>query len=110
MAESTPSRAEFAENVLEIVQAIPPGRVMTYDDIAAVLGSRASRMVGQVMSRSGGDLPWWRVIRAGGHPPLCHDAEALEHYEAEGTPLLPSAVEAGYRIDYRTSRWTPPFD
>lgn len=101
---------EFAENVLDIVQSIPPGRVMTYGDIAAVLGSRAARMVGQVMSHSDGDVPWWRVVRAGGHPPLCHDARALEHYEAEGTPLKPSTVEAGYRIDYKVARWTPPFD
>lgn len=101
---------QFAEDVLDIVHRIPTGKVMTYADIAAVLGSRAARMVGQVMSRSGADVPWWRVIRAGGHPPRDKHARALKHYEIEGTPLRPSTAEAGYRIDYAAARWTPPFD
>jgi hypothetical protein len=39
------------------------------------------------------------VIRAGGHPPTGLEAEARLHYEQEGTPLLPAATPAGYRVD-----------
>lgn len=98
----------FVMNVLDIVDQIPPGRVMTYGDIAAVLGSRGARVVGQVMSHYGSDVPWWRVIRSSGHPPVCHENRALEHYEAEGTPLKTSATTDAYRVDYASARWSPP--
>ncbi|TDW29584.1 MGMT family protein [Cryobacterium psychrophilum] len=98
---------DFVSHVLGIVDAIPPGRVMTYGDVAAVLGSRAARAVGQVMARYGTDMPWWRVVRAGGHPPIEHEDRALEHYLAEGTPLVPRTPTHAYRIDYAAARWSP---
>ena len=97
----------FVDRVLEVVDAIPPGRVMTYGDVAATLGSRAARMVGQVMAFYGSEVPWWRVVRAGGHPPVKHEHLALEHYRAEGTPLLGGAG-AAYRIDMRVARLSGP--
>ncbi|WP_285115823.1 MGMT family protein [Leifsonia sp. fls2-241-R2A-40a] len=93
----------FVERVLEVVDAIPPGHVMTYGDVAATLGSRAARMVGQVMAYYGGDVPWWRVVRASGHPPANHEHIALQHYRAEGTPLL-RAGNGPYRVDLRAAR------
>jgi alkylated DNA nucleotide flippase Atl1 len=98
----------FVQAVLEIVDSIPAGRVMTYGDVAATLGSRAARVVGQTMAQFGSDAPWWRVIRAGGLPPTGHEARALEHYRAENTPLHPGATaDAGYRIDLSRARWRP---
>ena len=98
----------FVAAVLDIVDSIPPGRVMTYGDVAATLGSRAARVVGQTMAQFGADAPWWRVIRAGGHPPIGHEARALVHYRAEQTPLKPGAEpETGYRVDLSRARWRP---
>lgn len=98
----------FVAGVLDIVDSIPAGRVMTYGDVAAVLGSRAARVVGQTMAQFGADAPWWRVIRAGGHPPVGHEQRALEHYRAEQTPLTPgTAADAGYRVDLSRARWRP---
>jgi alkylated DNA nucleotide flippase Atl1 len=76
---------------------------MTYGDIAAALGSRAARAVGTVMARYGSETTWWRVIRSSGHPPLCHDAQALKHYESEATPLkwMP---DGSYRVDLALAR------
>lgn len=106
--EPQPDDAEdFAGRVHELVAEIPPGRTMTYGEVAAVLGSRASRMVGQVMAHSGGTLPWWRVVRSGGHPPLGHEEAALPHYEAEGTPLARAGTVTGYRVDVERARWSP---
>ena len=94
---------EFAEAVLEVVAAIPPGRVMSYGDIAAAIGSRAPRAVGAVMAAGGADAPWWRVVRADGRPAQCHEGEALRHLRAERTPLSPS----GDRVAMRVARWAP---
>ncbi len=96
---------DFGAAVAEVVRSIPAGRVMTYGDVAAVLGSRASRAVGKVMAHEGADLPWWRVVRSGGYPPLRHEAPALEHYRVEGTPLLHGA--SAWRLDMRRARWSP---
>jgi Predicted methylated DNA-protein cysteine methyltransferase len=105
-ASSEPAGDDFASRVLAVVESIPAGKVMSYGDIAAAIGSRAPRGVGQVMAYFGSDVPWWRVIRADGHPPLCHDAEALTHYEREGTPLLWSRAGT-FRINLRTARHRP---
>jgi hypothetical protein len=72
---STPG--EYTEQVLGVVESIPPGRVMTYGDVAAVF------------------------------PPSGLAERALLEYEREGTPLLPADTEAGYRIDYDRAAWSP---
>lgn len=105
MTDAATGEPAFVTHVLGIVESIPPGRVMTYGDVAAVLGSRGARLVGQIMARHGAGLPWWRVIRAGGHPPIGHEERALHHYRAEGTPL--KTGPNGYRIDYPAARWSP---
>jgi alkylated DNA nucleotide flippase Atl1 len=91
--------------VLEVVDAIPPGRVMTYGDVAATLGSRAARGVGQVMAFAGAGHPWWRVVRASGHPAVDLESEALQHYRAEGTPLRWSG--SVFRVDLAAARHVP---
>lgn len=91
----------FAEAVLDLVDQIPPGRVMTYGDVAAWLGAGGPRAVGTVMARYGGGVPWHRVLRAGGWPPQGHEVEALRRYRAEGTPMR------GQRVDLTQARWSP---
>ena len=79
---------------------------MAYGDVAAALGSRAARGVGQVMAYYGSDAPWWRVVRASGHPPIGHESRALEYYRAEGTPLLWTAAGA-FRVNLAEARHHP---
>ena len=98
---------DFVGAVLEVVAAIPPGRAMSYGDVAAAIGSRAARGVGQVMAYYGGDVPWWRVVRASGHPAIDHEARALEYYRAEGTPLLWSRDRSVFRVDLAAARFDP---
>lgn len=95
---------EYAERVLDLVARIPPGRVLAYGDIAKRLGEGGPRNVGAVMSRYGSDVPWWRVIRADGRPPQCHEGAAIEHWRAEGTPMVRGLVEGG-RVDLAAARW-----
>ena len=106
---------EFIDQVMTMVEGIPPGRVMTYGDIAMILTARAEfagldeaygpRMVGYVMSRFGGTLPWWRVIRSTGHPPKFHQERALPYYRQENTPLI--GDDENYRIDLKQARFHP---
>jgi alkylated DNA nucleotide flippase Atl1 len=96
---------DFAGLVLEIVERIPPGRVLSYGDIAALVGGGGPRRVGQVMSRWGSGVPWWRVMRADGRPLEGHEERALARYRAERTPMRPD----GLRVDMIRARWdTPP--
>lgn len=107
----------FVESVLDVVADIPPGRVMTYGGVAAVLGSRGARVVGQVMALYGSQVPWWRVIRASGQPPIGHEERALAHYLEEGTPLRGMTAEEAsvtgaaerVRVDLRAASWSPGF-
>ncbi|RFA19372.1 MGMT family protein [Subtercola boreus] len=98
---------DFGARVLEVVDSIPAGRVLTYGDVAALLGSRAARAVGTVLAHSAGAHPWWRVVRSGGHPPRGLERNAAPHYEAEKMPLSPALTECGYRVDYAVARWNP---
>ena len=97
--------ADFVSRVLEVVDAIPPGMAMAYGEVAAALGSRAPRAVGQIMAYYGSDVPWWRVVRASGHPPADHSTQALQHYRAEDTPLKWSGER--YRVDLAVARHRP---
>jgi alkylated DNA nucleotide flippase Atl1 len=97
---------DFVSRALEVVDAIPPGRVMTYGDVAAAIGSRAARGVGQVMAYYGSDVPWWRVVRASGHPAIGHEARALEHYRVEGTPITRTSAGT-WRVDLARARHSP---
>jgi alkylated DNA nucleotide flippase Atl1 len=97
---------DFVSRVLAVVEEIPAGKAMSYGDVAAAIGSRAARGVGQVMAYYGGDVPWWRVVRASGHPALNHESRALEYYRAESTPLRWSASGV-FRVDLKTARWSP---
>lgn len=98
---------DYTEAVLQVVAAIPAGRVMTYGDVAWTFGRPGARAVGMVMRYHGSGTAWWRVVRAGGHPPTGLEAQARTHYEEERTPLLPADTPAGYRIDLPRASWSP---
>ncbi len=94
---------EYVEAVLSLVEQVPPGRATTYGALAAAVGVAGPRQVGRVMATYGGAVPWWRVVRADGRLPLCHDGEALAHHRQEGTPLRDAV-----RLDLPRAMWWPP--
>ncbi|MCX4513104.1 MGMT family protein [Streptomyces sp. NBC_01619] len=108
MSEEVPELPEYAERVLEVAEHIPPGRVMTYGDVAEWLGEGGPRQVGRVMALYGGAVPWWRVVRSDGVLLSGHELSALQHYRTEGTPLrqAPRGAEDHVpRLDMRRARW-----
>ncbi|MEO6593614.1 MAG: MGMT family protein [Planctomycetota bacterium] len=57
----------FHAQVHALVRRVPAGFVTTYGDIAGALGSRSiARQVGFAMAAVDDDVPWWRVVAAGG--------------------------------------------
>jgi methylated-DNA-protein-cysteine methyltransferase-like protein len=58
---------DLAGRMLDVVAAIPPGRVSTYGDVAAAAGSPSARLAGRVLAElADDDTPWYRVLRADG--------------------------------------------
>ncbi len=103
--EPTGMPDDFASRVLDLTEAIPPGRVMSYGDIADCLGTGGPRQVGRVMALWGGGVAWWRVIHADGSLLAGHEREALRNYLAEGTPMRTASDGRPGRVDMRRARW-----
>jgi alkylated DNA nucleotide flippase Atl1 len=99
---------EFASRVLDVAESIPPGRVMSYGDVAEYVGEGGPRQVGRVMALWGGGVPWWRVVHADGSLLSGHEREAMRRYREEGTPLRTGADGAPGRLDMRKARWPGP--
>jgi methylated-DNA-protein-cysteine methyltransferase-like protein len=93
---------DVARRVLDVVDAIPRGRVMTYGDVARHLGLRSARQVGQVLARHGDEVPWQRVVMADGSPASHQPVEHLARLRRDRAPVV-----AG-RVDLQRARWWPP--
>lgn len=109
--DGTGELPDYAERVLAVAEEIPPGRVLTYGDVAELVEQGGPRQVGRVMALYGGAVPWWRVVRADGVLLPGHERRALEHYRQEGTPLRGAGPAAGDRIprlDLARARWAGP--
>lgn len=92
---------KLTELVLRAVELVPPGRLVSYGDVAALVGT-GPRQVGAVMARGGHGVPWWRVTNHAGDLPLHLQAEAADHWAAEGIALKSNgrgARMAAYRAD-----------
>ena len=97
----------FFARVLSVVRRIPPGRVATYGDVAAMAGQpRAARAVGNIMRDCRArDVPAHRVVAAagglggfGGAPGLKRALLAAEGIVVRGTRIR----------NFDACRWAPP--
>ena len=99
----------FSDRVYEVVRRIPSGKVVSYGDVAALLGSpRAARGVGWALNALDGDsdVPWWRVINQRGaisirHPDVSPRIQRAL-LEDEGV-----AFDADGCVDWSVVRWIP---
>jgi methylated-DNA-protein-cysteine methyltransferase-like protein len=95
----------FFDAVYEIVALIPRGRVISYGQIARILGRpRAAREVGWAMSGCPDGLPWQRVVMkdgsiAGGSV-LSEMRRSL--LTEDGVTFLPNG-----KVDMDLHGWTP---
>jgi O-6-methylguanine DNA methyltransferase len=97
----------FRHKVLSVVRRIPPGRVATYGDVAALAGRpRAARAVGNIMKGCGRpDVPCHRVIAAGGRLGGYGGSELLKRslLVAEGVVVSGARVRELDRVRWRGS-------
>ena len=97
----------YRERVYQIVRRIPAGRVMTYGQIADLLGEGyTARTVGFVMHAADELVPWHRVINAQG---ACSTGRVLLPSNKQQLMLEAEGVvfNARGRCDLSRYRWTP---
>lgn len=90
----------FAEAVLDAVRLIPPGRVMSYGDVAEYVGAGGPRAVGTVLARWGSGVPWHRVVTADGRPNPSSPERAAALLRREGVPFVRE------RVEMSAARWS----
>lgn len=99
----------FYEAVYSLVRDIPRGRVMTYGQIATILGHpRAARAVGYALRASKDtDVPWQRVINGKGgisaRSEVERPIEQRLRLEEEGV-----VFDVNDTCDLAAYRWEPP--
>lgn len=101
----------FTERVLNIIQSIPMGKVMTYGQIATLAGNkRGARQVVRIlhsMSKKH-QLPWHRVINAKGEVAIKDDEGASVQKEL----LLQEGIQLTLtgKINLKEYRYYPSVD
>ena len=97
----------FDSAVYRLVRQIPRGRVVTYGQLAVLLGSpRAARAVGYAMKRGPHDIPWQRVVNTRGGISVRADVSGMitQRVLLEGEGI-------GFRrdrVDLARYRWMGP--
>lgn len=76
---------DFEDAVLAVLSSLTPGEVVTYGEVAAQAGfPGAARAVGTILRTCDVDVPWWRVVGAGGHIRTPHHERQADKLRAEG--------------------------
>jgi methylated-DNA-protein-cysteine methyltransferase-like protein len=82
------SRAERERRIIDVLMTLREGEVTTYGDVADVAGyPRQSRLVGRILSTTEVEVPWWRVVNAGGRIVSAHPDEQRALLRGEGVTV-----------------------
>lgn len=96
----------FQNRVLEIVRAIPRGKVLSYGQVALLAGaSRGARQVGRILYARGRTVPWQRVINRYGGLSTYKVGSGFEQralLEKEGVVFTKDGV-----VDLKKHQWRP---
>jgi O-6-methylguanine DNA methyltransferase len=96
---------DFARRIHDVVRQVPPGRVITYGDVAWAAGRPgAARAVGRVMAKTpaAADVPCHRVVRMDG---TVADEELAARLRKEGVDVWDCKV-----LGFDVVRWAQPGD
>ena len=106
-----PDGRDSYEVVYAFVRRVPPGKVVTYGQVAEMVEEMrlTARQVGVAMRYAPPDVPWQRVVGAGGYLPIAkRSPEAMQRQlallRAEGVPFHP---DDPYRVDMAKAQWFP---
>ncbi len=107
MTSSSKNTSSFNDDVYALVAQIPKGKVTTYGTLAVLCGKpRAARIVGGIAHYGPHDLPWQRVVKAGGRLAEGFPGGIEGHkqvLEAEGVEVS----EDGRVVDFKNLFWRP---
>ena len=98
---------QLTEDIVKIISTIPPGKVATYGQVAALAGNpRGARQVSWTLrtQTKKHHLPWQRVISAQGKISIKGDGALIQAdmLRAEGV-----VVDIAGRIDLKIYGWQP---
>jgi methylated-DNA-protein-cysteine methyltransferase-like protein len=83
----------FEDEVRKVLERLAPGTVMTYGEVALEAGRPgAARAVGNILARSDGELPWWRVVTATGRLVPGSEVEHASRLRGEGVRVINGRV------------------
>ena len=86
--DSSKSLGLIESAILEAVEALDAGEVVSFSDVANRAGwPRHARLAGRTLASFGETVPWWRVVYASGHLPPCNPSVQAERLIEEGVTL-----------------------
>ena len=84
---------DFTTAVIETLERLEPGDVMSYGEIAEEAGfPGAARAVGNILATTP-DLPWWRVVTQSGRLAPGSERRQSELLRSEGIMVLDGRVD-----------------
>ena len=98
------------EQIYATIRRIPPGKVATYGQIAALAGlPRRARLVGTALREAPDslDIPWQRVINAGGRVSPRGDLGVREGYQRHLLEEEGVVFSSSGRVDLERFGWDP---
>lgn len=106
---SSGAGGEPASAVFDFVRSVPAGKVVTYGQVAECVTTVAltARQVGQIMSAPPPDVPWHRVVGAGGGLPISKRAPelgVLQRHLLQGEGVAFLSNEGG-GVDMARHQW-----
>lgn len=85
---TTDHRVERERRIIDVLMALRVGEVTTYGDVADVAGHpKQARLVGRILATTEVEVPWWRVVAAGGRIVSGHADEQRELLRSEGVTV-----------------------
>lgn len=101
---------KFQEAILRVVRLTPSGKVVSYGQVAAYLGTpRAARQVGWAMRSLEGapDFPWWRVLNNAGKITIKGNQFNTAQLQKELLEAEGVEISANFELDMRRFRFHP---
>lgn len=102
--------SEFRQRVITVIQHIPFGTVVSYGQVAVMIGApRAARQVGWILNSSEGgvELPWWRVVNNIGYLSIRGTNAADKSLQAKLLRAEGIEVTEDFHLDMKQYRFKP---
>ncbi len=99
----------FKSQVIEFINKIPKGKVVSYGQVAAACGHpSAARQVGQILKLSdirNFNTPWWRVINNKGEISIRGNWTATKEQQRDLLVRDGIKIEKDFKIQIEKYRW-----